>query len=46
MPSDMPKTGLGGASQDQNTWVWMLMGLFTIVAASSIVIRKKALNQQ
>ncbi|WP_404828976.1 copper amine oxidase [Sporosarcina gallistercoris] len=42
MPSDMPKTGLGGMSQESNdsTVMWILTSLILAMAAGAVVIRK------
>ncbi|MBM7660176.1 hypothetical protein JOC85_000943 [Bacillus mesophilus] len=44
MPTDMPKTGMGGTAQDQMNLVWMMVGLLATAIAAGIVIRKKTTN--
>jgi hypothetical protein len=43
MPTDMPKTGLGGMSQEQLQWEWIAM--LMAVSAALIAIRKYAVNK-
>ena len=47
MPSDMPKTGLGGMSQEaDHTMLWILSSLVFLLGASAVVFRKKAVNEE
>ncbi|RLQ93111.1 copper amine oxidase [Falsibacillus albus] len=48
MPSQMPKTGMGGTSQqhDQVPFEWILAGLFAAAGATTLALQKKKANQQ
>lgn len=48
MPSDMPKTGLGGMSQDSNnsTIMWIITSMILALAAGTVVFRKTRSNQE
>ena len=41
MPSDMPKTGMGGTADQSNTVAWALLGGAILAAGTGIYLRKK-----
>ncbi|MBO0589145.1 copper amine oxidase [Sporosarcina sp. E16_8] len=46
MPSDMPKTGLGGMSQvADHTILWVISSLILAMSAGAVLIRRKVVNR-
>lgn len=47
MPADMPKTGMGGMSQETDyTVLWVTLSMIFIVGTSIVLIRRKTAEQQ
>jgi hypothetical protein len=44
-PSEMPKTGMGGMSQDSNPWVWIATVLAVTSAMAAMVFSKKLVKE-
>ncbi len=41
MPSDMPKTGLGGASNDSMSWAWASLSGFMVLITAMVFLRQR-----